>query len=168
MPTIDNLQGIVAQAIADLPLDATFRPAMQAILVKAQTAAVIAAQAERAGVSVNPGLFKGLSKATRADIKAAVKAQMEYLDKFDISEMSEAAVRARAAMYAGSVRATYGKARYPGLPFYPGEGTECLSNCRCGWQDNGDDSYTWALDAKESCATCLERADGSPYQAGDE
>ena len=164
MPTLDRLQSILLDAIEQAPLDAGFKAAMEAALIKGHTAAYLAAVAERAGVGVDSGLFKGLSKAERQDIRAAVAAQLDYLAGFDPSEMSEPAARARAAMYAGSIRATFEKARSPGLPFYPGEGTECLTNCRCSWQDNGDDTYTWVLDAKESCATCLERADGGPYE----
>jgi hypothetical protein len=77
--------------------------------------------------------------------------------------MSEAGVGARAAMYAKAIKGTWGYARNPGLPFYPTEGSECLTNCRCEWRDDGDGSFTWVLDAKESCPTCLERADGNPY-----
>jgi len=165
MPTLDNLQQILADAIDAAPLDAGFQAAMESALIKGHTAAYLAAVAERAGVGVDSGLFKGLSKAERADIRTAVAAQLEYLKGFNPDDMSEAAARARAAMYTGSIRATFEKARSPGLPFYPGEGTECLTNCRCSWQDNGDDSYTWVLSAKESCPTCLERADGGPYSA---
>lgn len=164
--TLDNLQQILLDAIKAAPLGAGFGPAMEAALVKGHTAAVIAAQAERAGVSVNPELFKGMSKATRAEIREAVQQQLDYLKGFlsEKDDLSEVAIRARAAMYAGSVRGTYEKARNPGLPFYPGEGTECLTNCRCSWQDDGDGSFTWVLSAKESCATCQERAAGGPYE----
>lgn len=166
--TLDNLQEIVKTAIAALPLDQAFPQAMTAILIKAQTAAVIAASAERAGVKVSPGLFKGLSKAERADVKAAVKGQLEYLNTFmsDRDSLSDAAIRARAAMYAGSVRATFGKARYPGLAQYPGDGqTRCLSNCGCFLteQDNG---IHWNLSSGENCDDCQAMAAGSPYDGG--
>ena len=168
MGTLDNLLSIVQDAIAGAPLDAGFGKAMEAALVKGHTAAYLAAAAERAGVKVDSGLFKGLSKAERADIKAAVKEQLDYLKGFIAAkeDMSEAAIKARAAMYAGSVRATYGRSRHPGLPFYPTEGSECMTNCRCSWQDDGGGSYSWVLDAKESCPTCLERAADNPYQVG--
>lgn len=164
MPTLDNLRAILADAIADAPLDAGFRAAMESALIKGHTAAYLAAVAEKTGVGVDSGLFKGLSKAERADIRQAVAAQLGYLAGFDPATMSEAAARARAAMYAGSIGATYEKARAPGLPFYPGEGTECLTNCRCHWDDNGDGTYSWILTAKESCPTCEERAAANPYE----
>jgi hypothetical protein len=134
---------------------------MRRAIATAHSAATYAAIKERTGV-----MPKGLSRAERNDLKAAVAAQLKYYDAFaaQAGEMSEAAVAARAQMYAGAIKATYGQARYPGLPFYPTQGSECLTNCRCSWQDDGDGSYTWVLDAKESCPTCIERADGNPYQ----
>jgi len=136
-------------------------PEMRRAIATAHSAAFYAAVKERTGV-----MPKGLSKAERADLKAAVAAQLKYYDAFaaQAGDMSDAAVAARAGMYAGAIKATYGQARYPGLPFYPTEGSECLTNCRCSWQDDGDGNYTWVLDAKESCATCLARADNNPYE----
>lgn len=164
MSVLDNLQAIVAKAIGDVPLDAGFRPAMEAALVKAHTAAVLAAAAERAGVKVDSGLFKGLSKAERGDIKQAVQEQLGYLSDFDPSEMSEAAARARAAMYAGSVRGTYFNARYPGLDQVPGDGnTRCLTNCKC-FLTEADDGIHWKLSATENCDDCQAMAAGSPYE----
>lgn len=165
MSTLDNLLTLVQDAIDAAPKDKAFGKAMETILARAHTAAYLAAAAERAGVKVDGGLFKGLSKAERADIKQAVGEQLKYLEKFvaDMGDMSEAQVAARAAMYGGSIRATYGAARHPGLPFYPTEGSECLTNCRCSWQDDGDGSYTWVLSAKESCSTCEARAADNPY-----
>lgn len=138
---------------------------MQAALVKAHTAAFMAGQAERLGVSVST--LKGLSRAERDDIKRQVAVQIDYLRGFAsaLDGLSDAQIAARAAMYAGAVRTTYSRARHPRLPFYPGEGSECLSQCRCSWQDNGDDSYTWVMGAAEHCATCQSRAGGSPYRA---
>lgn len=166
MATLDTLQSILASAIAAAPLDKAFGPAMEAALVKGHTAAVLAAAAERAGVRPDSGLFKGLSKAERADIRQAVQAQLQYLKGFLAArgDMSEAAIRARAAMYAGSIRATFYGARYPGLPFYPGQGTECLTNCKCSWEQQGDE-YHWTLHAAEHCSTCESRASGNPYHA---
>lgn len=167
MPVIDNLQQIVADAIAGAPLGGGFGKAMEAILVKAQTAAIIAASAERAGVSVNPGLFKGLSKAERADVKVAVAEQLTYLKGFigDMENMTEPAIRARAAMYAGSMRPTYNRVRYPGLSQYPGDGgTRCLTNCKCTL-DERDDGIHWILN-DEGCEDCQAMAAGGPYDNG--
>lgn len=170
MPVLDNLQSILAKAISAAPLDAGFAEAMEAALVKGHTAAVLAAAAERAGVRVDSGLFKGLSKAERADIKKAVAEQLQYLKGFLAAkgDMSEAAIQARAAMYAGSVRATYGRARYPGLNQYPGDGqTQCLTNCKCSISEEADGIH-WTLNAGESCNDCEAMAAGSPYSAGEE
>jgi len=138
--------------------------AMQAALVKAHTAAFMAGQAERLGVSVST--LKGLSRAERNTIKELVSAQIDYLRGFAsaLDGLSEAQIAARAALYAGAVRTTYSRTRFPRLPFYPGEGTECKGQCKCSWQDNGDGSYTWVLGAAEHCATCRGRAGGSPYR----
>lgn len=161
--TLDRLQQILLDAINAAPLDAGFRVAMESALIKGHTAAYLAAVAEKAGVGVDSGLFKGLSKAERADIRKAVAAQLEYLQGFDPSDMSEAAARARAAMYAGSIRATYGKARYPGLSQYPGDGsTRCLTNCKCNL-DERDDGIHWVLN-DEGCEDCQAMAAGSPYE----
>jgi hypothetical protein len=134
---------------------------MRKAIATAHTAATYAAIKERTGV-----MPKGLSRAERNDLKTRVAEQLKYYDRFaeQAGDMSEAAVAARAGMYAGAVRGTYYGARYPGLPFQPGVGTDCLTNCRCDWVDNGDGSFNWTLDAKESCSTCLLRADGNPYQ----
>ena len=166
MPTLDNLLSIVQTAIAGAPLDKGFDKAMEAALVKGHTAAYLAAAAERAGVKVDSGLFKGLSKAERADIKKAVGEQLEYLKGFVAAkgDMSEDAIRARAAMYTGSVRATYGRSRYPGLSQYPGDGnTKCLTRCLCSL-DERDDGIHWVLDGGEHCEDCEAMAAGSPYQ----
>lgn len=169
MPIVDTLQQIVADALATAPLDAGFAKAMEAIIVKAQTAAVLAAAADRAGVTANAGLFKGLSKAERNDIKAAVKAQLGYLQGFIDAkgDMSEAAIRARMALYAGATRATYLKARHPGLSQYPGDGqTQCKTSCHCDVQEH-DDGIHWVLDeAVENCDDCQAMASGGPYDAG--
>lgn len=166
MSTLDRLEQLLRTAIAAAPLDKGFGPAMEAALVKGHTAAVLAAAAERAGVKVDSGLFKGLSKAERADIKQAVAEQLQYLKGFLAAkgELSEAAIKARAAMYSGSIRATYGRARYPGLNQYPGDGgTQCLTNCKCSL-DERDDGIHWILNPAEHCDGCLTMAAGSPYE----
>ena len=134
---------------------------MRRSIATAHTAAYYAGIKERTGV-----LPKGLSKIERAELKKQVAEQLKYYDKFASAAegMTEKSIGARAQLYVGAIKATYGHARQPGLPFYPTEGSECMTNCRCSWQDDGDGSYTWVLDAKESCATCLDRASNNPYQ----
>lgn len=171
MPPADTLTTLALDALKGATgallrggSSAAWLRAMQAALVKAHTAAYMAGQAERLGVSVST--LKGLSRAERDDIKQQVAAQLDYLRGFAgaLGGLSEAQIAARAALYAGPVRTTYSRARYPKLPFYPGEGTECKGQCKCSWQDNGDGSYTWVLGASEHCATCQGRAGGSPYR----
>jgi hypothetical protein len=160
---LDNLQQILLDAISSTPIDAGFAKAMEAALVKGHTAAYLAATAGRAGVKVDSGLFKGLSKAERADIRKAVTAQLDYLKGFDPSDMSDKAISARMAMYAGSVRGTFYGARYPGLSQYPGDGnTQCLTNCKCDLTE-ADDGIHWNLSAVENCDDCQALAAGSPY-----
>ena len=171
MPPADTLTTLALDALKGATgallrggSSAAWLRAMQAALVKAHTAAFMAGQAERLGVNVST--LKGLSRAERDDIKQQVAAQLDYLRGFAgaLDGLSEAQIAARAALYAGAVRSTYSRARYPKLPFYPGEGTECKGQCKCSWQDNGDGSYTWVLGASEHCATCQGRAGGSPYR----
>ena len=171
MPPADTLTTLALDALKGATgallrggSSAAWLRAMQAALVKAHTAAFMAGQAERLGVNVST--LKGLSRAERDDIKQQVAAQLDYLRGFAgaLDGLSEAQIAARAALYAGAVRTTYSRARYPKLPFYPGEGTECKGQCKCSWQDNGDGSYTWVLGASEHCATCQGRAGGSPYR----
>ena len=171
MPPADTLTTLALDALKGATgallrggSSAAWLRAMQAALVKAHTAAFMAGQAERLGVNVST--LKGLSRAERDDIKQQVAAQLDYLRGFAgaLDGLSDAQIAARAALYAGAVRGTYSRARYPKLPFYPGEGTECKGQCKCSWQDHGDGSYTWVLGAAEHCATCQSRASGSPYR----
>lgn len=134
---------------------------MRAILARAHQAAAMAGIAERTGVAP-----RGLSRAERADVKRAVDEQLRYLRRFagERGGMSEAAQAARSQLYAGAIKATYGAARHPGLPFYPTQGSECLTNCKCEWKQEGDGVYLWTLHADEHCATCTSRASGNPYK----
>ncbi len=119
-----------------------------------------------AGIAERTGIDpRGLSRAEREDVKAAVKAQLEYLDGFlkALPDMSEKAIAARADLYAGTVRASYYGARFPGLPSYPCDGgTPCLGNCKCTL-DQREDGIYWVLGAAEHCDGCVSRANGSPY-----
>lgn len=144
-----------------------FRRTMAQAIQRAQTAAYIAGTAERLGVS--PRAVKGLSRAERRELQAQVAAQMKYLDGFvsDLRQgkLTPAQAQARAALYAGPARGTYYGARFPGLPFYPTQGSECKANCRCSWEEH-DDGYHWQLGAAEHCPTCVSRAARNPYKVG--
>lgn len=143
-----------------------WRRAMEQAIRLSQTASYIAATAERLGTT--PAAIKGLSRAERRELDARIKAQLDYLDGFvaDLraGRLTMAQAQARAALYAGPTRATYYATRYPGLPFYPCEGTECKANCKCSWRDDGDGRYTWVMGPAEHCPTCESRAAGSPYR----
>ena len=141
---------------------------MARIIARAHTAALIAGTAERAGVPVSDGLFRGLSRAERNELNATVKAQLDYLSRFvdDVrsGDLSPAQIAARADLYGGPLRATYYRNRYIGLPYYPADGgTPCLSNCKCSWRDE-EGVYYWELSASEHCVGCLEREAKNPYQ----
>ena len=89
--------------------------------------------------------LKGLSRAERAEIKAAVQAQLPYLAKFAgvFAELSPAQIAQRLTLYAASVRPFYFVSRWGGwvIPpsLLPGNQT-CLGHCRChvSVSDNGD------------------------------
>lgn len=133
---------------------------MRKAIATAHSAATYAAIKERTGV-----MPKGLSKIERAELKARVSEQLKYYDRFvaQAGEMSDAAIAARAQMYAGAVRGTYYGARYPGLNQYPGDGsTKCLTNCLCSL-DERDDGIHWVLDGGEHCDDCETMAANSPY-----
>jgi len=151
---------------------AAFERAMQQALARAHTAAYLRGLAERsAGGKIREFLarfvgWRALPAALRDELRRLLAAQLAYLRGFvaALPDLSDAQVAARAGMYGGPTRTTYSAARFPGLPFHPGEGSECKGQCKCSWADNGDGSYTWKLGAAEHCATCQTRASGSPYR----
>ena len=153
------------QALADGGSISAWRKQMELAIRRSQTAAYIAATAERLGVS--PKAVKGLSRAERAELDKRINAQLHYLDGFvadlKAGNLSMAQAQARANMYAGANRATYFATRYQGLPFYPTEGSECMTNCKCEWHAEGGGKFTWAMAAVEHCPTCQSRAAGNPY-----
>lgn len=141
-----NLHALMLSAIQAIDFTKPGWPRqMEQIIARGHTAAAIAGIAERAGVKPSEGLFKGLSKAERADIKALVKAQLDYLKGFvqAAPDMSPAAIQARAALYAGAARQTYYQSRWGDwdIPDYllPGNQT-CMANCKCriSVKDNDD------------------------------
>lgn len=106
-------------------------------------------------------------------------AQEFYLNNF-ATEMLTAGVilatlQARAVMYAGAITAPYWSGFTFGLnlPAQPGEGSECMGNCRCMWDiktlDAASGNYDayWSLEGDNpdgrNCQTCLGRSrDWSP------
>src|SRR4029077_10274014 len=108
--------------------------------------------------------LKGLSKAERVDITAAVTAQLPFLSGFvqAWATLSDAQKAARAQLYAGSVLATFNAARWGGWQLtddmIPGR-QRCGGNCGCEVSvvDNGDGTgvLTRRLGSVEhSCTEC--------------
>jgi hypothetical protein len=170
MPTdIDKLQSLVTESAGAIAVRYADNPArfvreMEAMIVRAHTAATIGAIQDR--TRIQP---KGLSRAERADLQAAIKAQRPYLTGFAndmrTGELTEEQIRRRAELYAGPVRLTYSKGRWPQAPDWPGSGnTPCLAWCRCSWQERDGQLY-WSLGAAEHCSGCLTRAsEWAPYK----
>lgn len=159
-----TLIGPATQSLADGGSIGAWRKAMEVAIRRSQTAAYIAATAERLGMT--PALVKGLSRAERKELDARINAQLKYLDGFvrdlQAGKLTMAQAQARAALYSGATRGTYFATRFGGLPFYPTEGSECMTNCKCSWEQQGE-TYHWRMAAIEHCPTCSSRAAGNPY-----
>lgn len=137
---------------------AAFERAMQQALAQAHTAAYLRGVAERLGVSVST--LKGFSRAERAELRAALADQFKYLSGFvgQLDGMSEAQVAARAALYAGSPKATYWQA-WAGvaLECVPSGCPECFSRCRCSLDRRADGVYWTGPGDAHSCGACRGR-----------
>lgn len=120
-----------------------------------------------------------LARNQLALLERYIAEQAEYLSglKRDIAGGrygdSPRALGARVDMYARSVQPPYWAGKTIGLPLpaMPGEGTQCLTNCRCRWEittldaERGDHDCYWRLGAAEHCQTCNQRAvDWNPIQ----
>ena len=107
------------------------------------------------------------------ELGALMQSQFDYLAGFaaDVDQLSDAQARARAALYAGPLRATYSRGQLAlwDLPYHPGEGTPCRGNCHCRWRIIVEDleelnaHATWVLGTAEHCEGCRSRAARSPY-----
>lgn len=168
----DRIAALLAREIASTTralvdggtLDAWER-AMARAITDGHAAAAIAGTAERLSVEAGSKLLSGrnLSRAERDEIKRAVAGQMPYLRQFaaDVraGRLSDAQIAARAGLYAGATRATWGTARWygAGLPAMPGDGSsECLTQCGCSWALR-DGGYYWERGKGDSCPTCISR-----------
>ena len=168
MPTDPlRLAALASVAIAQIAPDSpTWRRDMERAIARAHTAAWLAGTAERLGVPLDSPLLSQarLSRAERADIKALVEKQLDYLGGFakDRAEMSEAAIMARAQLYAGAAKQTFLEARWGDwdvpLALMPGNQT-CLTQCLCKAhvRDNGDGTGLWVREMggrENHCAEC--------------
>lgn len=116
------------------------------------------------------------SGAASTALAKQVKAQLSYLGRFALEIQAgdewQAGWNSRAAMYAEGIKVPYwqGKTKMLPLPAMPGEGTTCLTRCKCSWdvqQLDGDGNYDayWRRGASDSCQICVEReAQWSPLQ----
>jgi hypothetical protein len=173
LSVVDRLHALTLLSIERVGL-----PGLERAIAQGHTAAWISGTSERLGITPGGALLnpRNLSRAERADIKARIAEQLRYLEGFkrEAQGMSEAAIKARSALYAGAVRATYALARWGDweLPWVPGDGSsECLGNCRCSAsvKDNEDGTgvYTWVLGAgaaERHCTTCPTRAGDHPVK----
>lgn len=103
-------------------------------------------------------------------ITGDLAAQLDYLRHFaDVIEQSEgdfqAGWKSRAQSYARSIKVPYwrGATKMLPLPAMPGQGSQCLTQCKCSWdiqQLEGDNNYDcyWRMGAAEHCQTCVTRA----------
>jgi hypothetical protein len=119
-----------------------------------------------------------LDPQARRMLSGVVGDQVDYLNRFadqlDGRDWDDRRDRARAALYAGSLKQAYSRGETWGLelPFYPGDGSsECLGNCGCRWrvewidQTKGDADCYWQLGgAERHCTTCPTRAADNPYE----
>lgn len=120
---------------------------------------------------------KDLTPKQQADLNKRIAQQIDYLNGFaaalDKGDVSDTMAQARAALYAGALKASYSRGATKGydLPAYPTEGSECMVNCKCYWAmreidaEELDADFTWTLTAAEHCPTCQQRAqDWAPYK----
>lgn len=131
-----SLIGPATQSLADGGSIGAWRKQMEVAIRRSQTAAYIAATAER--LKTTPALVKGLSRAERAELDTRIDAQLKYLDGFvadlKAGRLTMAQAQARAAMYAGATTQGYYAARWGDwmIPddLMPGN-QQCKTNCKC-------------------------------------
>lgn len=113
-----------------------------------------------------------MTPADRGTVGAMCRAQYEYLQKFatEVADgvLSEAKIRARARLYAGSATAAHGRGQSAAyglrLAQHPGDGnTACLTNCRCSLRIEEDEDewrvYWVVQHDRESCDDCVAMGD---------
>ena len=142
---------------------------IQKTLGRAHQAAYLLGLAERLGVDLSSGLItpRNLSRAERAELKAIVAEQLDYLRRFvDVAGgLSDAQIGARADLYALAPKQSYWRAWAGGadLECLPGSCEECYSNCRCHLERQADGIYWNCTADAASCSSCRERGAQRPY-----
>ena len=176
----DDLRRLIERVLSDIAADAdaylgqritptTWARVMEERLTDAHRAAYLLGADTRT-----------LSPQARAFLAKTIASQVKYLHGFtqDLrsESMTPALMKARAALYAGPLKATYSRAKWWGwpLPFHPADGdTPCLVNCTCSWEGRDlnvgtkDGTFYWRLATHphaENCPGCVDRAQaGAPY-----
>lgn len=179
-PAQPVMPGLVTKAVDDTPLQrliARLKAAITSLTDDLQAGSVDVDawedQVAQALQQAYPAAYKAgggtLDDTARQAVDKQVKAQLNYLGRFALeiqgADEWQAGWNSRAAMYAEGVKVPYwqGRTKMLPLPAMPGEGTQCLVNCKCSWdvqQLDGDGNYdaTWRIGASESCQTCKQRA----------
>ena len=112
---------------------------------------------------------KDIGPSGKETVGTLIAEQIDYLNRFaDAIDVDgwRPAFGARALMYSGSVKESFWRGRTFGLelPYYPAQGTDCLTNCKCAWnidwldQEELNADCTWIRGADDSCETCIARA----------
>lgn len=169
---INRLQALMTESAGELATRYADNPVrfvreMERTITRGHTAAYVGATADRLGVSAST--IKGLSREERKQLDQFVKSQRPYLTGFAsdmrAGNLTDDQIRRRAELYAGPIRLTYSKTRYPNLPAHPADGSsECLAWCKCTWLER-DGQMHWTLGDAEHCPTCQTRAsEWNPYK----
>lgn len=124
------------QTLADGGSIGPWRRQMEVAIRRSQTAAYIAATAER--LRVSPRAITNLSRIERRELDARITAQLKYLDGFaadlKAGTLTMAQASARAALYSGATRQAYYATRWGDweIPeqLLPGN-QSCVTNCKC-------------------------------------
>jgi hypothetical protein len=167
MPNTKQVDKLVAQAQADIShlmaglsggqLSADqWHQGMEDLLTEVHLAAYLVAS----GAQDAPDLVD-------SPIGQYIADQLDYLDQWAADlDPEDPRNDGRGAMYGSAVRGAYSLGDTDGwpLPTHPGEGTDCLTNCKCEWDivvidaAGGDADAFWERHAQDSCPTCVERA----------
>lgn len=106
----------------------------------------------------------------RVAIERDIATQLAYLRRFGVTIRENATWekgwKTRAQSYADAIQVPYwrGRTKMLPLPAMPGEGSQCLTHCKCVWEivtvDEAANDYDcyWRLGAAEHCQTCEQRA----------
>lgn len=160
---IGKLVGAIGDVTSDLEdgtidVDA-WRDRMEQALTKHAAAAYLAGARQMT-----------IDELARKRIAGDVRVQVAFLDNFALEIQDNTAFdkgwRARAESYADAIQIPYwaGRTKLLPLPALPGEGSQCLTHCKCLWsidtldEDAGDYDATWIRNASDSCQTCIQRA----------